>query len=218
MEIFLDTANIEEIKTGVAWGIVDGVTTNPTLVSKENAVFEERIKEICETVEGPVSAEVVSTEYAGMVKEARELAKMSEYVVVKIPLIQDGIKAIKTLSKEGIKTNATLVFSPLQALLAAKAGATYVSPFIGRMDDIGNTGMEIVEKIKVIFSNYGYETKIIVASVRHPQHVLEVGLVGADVVTVPFNVLEKMFHHPMTDIGLERFLSDWKKYQDYLKK
>jgi len=218
MEIFLDTANIEEIKTGAAWGIVDGVTTNPTLVSKENAVFEERIKEICEAIEGPVSAEVVSTEYAGMVKEARELVKMSEYVVVKIPLIPDGIKAIKTLSKEGIKTNATLVFSPLQALLAAKAGATYVSPFIGRMDDIGNTGMEIVEQIKVIFSNYGYETKIIVASVRHPQHVLEAGLVGADVVTVPFNVLEKMFHHPMTDIGLERFLSDWKKYQDYLKK
>lgn len=217
MEIFLDTANIEEIKTGVAWGIVDGVTTNPTLVSKENAVFEERIKEICETVEGPVSAEVVSTEYAGMVKEARELVKISEYVVVKIPLIPDGIKAIKTLSKEGIKTNATLVFSPLQALLAAKAGATYVSPFIGRMDDIGNTGMEIVEQIKVIFSNYRYETKIIVASVRHPQHVLEAGLVGADIVTVPFNVLDKMFHHPMTDIGLERFLSDWKKYQDYLK-
>jgi transaldolase len=217
MEIFLDTANIEEIKTGVVWGIVDGVTTNPTLVSKENAVFEERIKEICETVEGPVSAEVVSTEYAGMVKEARELVKISEYVVVKIPLIPDGIKTIKTLSKEGIKTNATLVFSPLQALLAAKAGATYVSPFIGRMDDIGNTGMEIVEQIKVIFSNYGYETKIIVASVRHPQHVLEAGLVGADVVTVPFNVLYKMFHHPMTDIGLESFLSDWKKYQDYLK-
>jgi len=217
MEIFLDTANIEEIKTGVVWGIVDGVTTNPTLVSKENAVFEERIKEICETVERPVSAEVVSTEYAGMVKEAKELVKISEYVVVKIPLIPDGIKAIKTLSKEGIKTNATLVFSPLQALLAAKAGATYVSPFIGRMDDIGNTGMEIVEQIKVIFSNYGYETKIIVASVRHPQHVLEAGLVGADVVTVPFNVLDKMFHHPMTDIGLESFLSDWKKYQDYLK-
>lgn len=217
MEIFLDTANIEEIKTGVAWGIVDGVTTNPTLVSKENAVFEERIKEICETVEGPVSAEVVSTEYAGMVKEARELVKISEYVVVKIPLIPDGIKAIKTLSREGIKTNATLVFSPLQALLAAKAGATYVSPFIGRMDDIGNTGMEIVEQIKVIFSNYGYETKIIVASVRHPQHVLEAGLIGADVVTMPFEVLEKMFKHPMTDIGLERFLNDWKKYQDYLK-
>jgi transaldolase len=138
-------------------------------------------------------------------------------VVVKIPLIPDGIKAIKTLSKEGIKTNATLVFSPLQALLAAKAGATYVSPFIGRMDDIGNTGMDIVEEIEVIFSNYGYETKIIVASVRHPQHVLEAGLIGADVVTMPFEVLEKMFKHPMTDIGLERFLNDWKKYQDYLK-
>ncbi|MDN5346311.1 transaldolase [Petrotoga mexicana DSM 14811] len=217
MEIFLDTANIEEIRKGVAWGIVDGVTTNPTLVSKENAVFEERIKEICETVKGPVSAEVVSTDYEGMVKEAREIAKLSEFVVVKIPLIPDGIKAIKTLSKEGIKTNATLVFSPLQALLAAKAGATYVSPFIGRMDDIGNTGMDIVEEIEVIFSNYGYETKIIVASVRHPQHVLEAGLIGADVVTMPFEVLEKMFKHPMTDIGLERFLNDWKKYQDYLK-
>ncbi|MGY4687449.1 fructose-6-phosphate aldolase [Petrotoga sp. DB-2] len=217
MEIFLDTANIEEIRKGVAWGIVDGVTTNPTLVSKENAVFEERIKEICETVKGPVSAEVVSTDYEGMVKEAREIANLSEFVVVKIPLISDGIKAIKTLSKEGIKTNATLVFSPLQALLAAKAGATYVSPFIGRMDDIGNTGMDIVEEIEVIFSNYGYETKIIVASVRHPQHVLEAGLIGADVVTMPFEVLEKMFKHPMTDIGLERFLNDWKKYQDYLK-
>jgi len=217
MEIFLDTANIEEIKKGVAWGIVDGVTTNPTLVSKENAVFEERIKEICETVKGPVSAEVVSTDYKGMIKEAKEIANLSEFVVVKIPLIPDGIKAIKTLSKEGIKTNATLVFSPLQALLAAKAGATYVSPFIGRMDDIGNTGMNIVEEIEVIFSNYGYETKIIVASVRHPQHVLEAGLIGADVVTMPFEVLEKMFKHPMTDIGLERFLNDWKKYQDYLK-
>ncbi len=217
MEIFLDTANIEEIRKGVAWGIVDGVTTNPTLVSKENAVFEERIKEICETVKGPVSAEVVSTDYEGMIKEAREIANLSEFVVVKIPLIPDGIKAIKTLSKEGIKTNATLVFSPLQALLAAKAGATYVSPFIGRMDDIGNTGMDIVEEIEVIFSNYGYETKIIVASVRHPQHVLEAGLIGADVVTMPFEVLEKMFKHPMTDIGLERFLNDWKKYQDYLK-
>lgn len=217
MEIFLDTANIEEIRKGVDWGIVDGVTTNPTLVSKENAVFEERIKEICETVEGPVSAEVVSTDYEGMVKEAREIANLSEFVVVKIPLIPDGIKAIKTLSKEGIKTNATLVFSPLQALLAAKAGATYVSPFIGRMDDIGNTGMDIVEEIEVIFSNYGYETKIIVASVRHPQHVLEAGLIGADVVTMPFEVLEKMFKHPMTDIGLERFLNDWKKYQDYIK-
>lgn len=217
MEIFLDTANIEEIKTGAAWGIVDGVTTNPTLVSKENAVFEERIKEICEAIEGPVSAEVVSTEYAGMVKEARELVKMSEYVVVKIPLIPDGIKAIKTLSKEGIKTNATLVFSPLQALLAAKAGATYVSPFIGRMDDIGNTGMTIVEEIMDIFINYGYDTKVIVASVRHPQHVLEAALIGADVVTMPFGVLEKMFKHPMTDIGLENFLKDWEKYQEYLK-
>ncbi|PNR96613.1 fructose-6-phosphate aldolase [Petrotoga sp. 9PWA.NaAc.5.4] len=216
MEIFLDTANIEEIRKGVDWGIVDGVTTNPTLVSKENAIFEERIKEICEVVQGPVSAEVVSTKYEGMVKEAEALAKLSEFVVVKIPLIPDGIKAIKTLSKKGIQTNATLVFSPLQALLAAKAGATYVSPFIGRMDDIGNTGMTIVGEIMEIFDNYGYNTKVIVASVRHPQHVLEAGLIGAHVVTMPFDVLEKMFKHPMTDIGLERFLQDWKKYQDYM--
>ena len=216
MEIFLDTANIEEIRKGVDWGIVDGVTTNPTLVSKENAIFEERIKEICEVVQGPVSAEVVSTKYEGMVKEAEALAKLSEFVVVKIPLIPDGIKAIKTLSKKGIQTNATLVFSPLQALLAAKAGATYVSPFIGRMDDIGNTGMTIVGEIMEIFDNYGYNTKVIVASVRHPQHVLEAGLIGAHVVTMPFDVLEKMFKHPMTDIGLERFLQDWEKYQDYM--
>ncbi|CEP77872.1 MAG: fructose-6-phosphate aldolase [Defluviitoga tunisiensis] len=217
MEIFLDTANIDEIKKGVDWGIVDGVTTNPTLVSKEQALFEERIKEICDVVQGPVSAEVVSTKYEGMVEEAQKLAKLSEHVVVKIPLIPDGIKAIRTLSRKGIKTNATLVFSPLQALLAAKAGASYVSPFIGRMDDIGNTGMTIVEEIMDIFINYGYDTKVIVASVRHPQHVLEAALIGADVVTMPFGVLEKMFKHPMTDIGLENFLKDWEKYQEYLK-
>jgi len=217
MEIFLDTANINEIKKGVEWGIVDGVTTNPTLVSKEEALFEERIKDICEVVQGPVSAEVVSTDYEKMVEEAQKLAKLSEHVVVKIPLIPDGIKAIKTLTRKGIKTNATLVFIPLQALLAAKAGSTYVSPFIGRMDDIGNTGMTIVEEIMDIFINYGYETKVIVASVRHPQHVLEAALIGADVVTMPFGVLEKMFKHPMTDIGLENFLKDWQKYQEYLK-
>jgi transaldolase len=218
MKIFLDTANIEEIKKGVDWGIVDGVTTNPTLVSKENAVFEDRIVEICETVKGPVSAEVISTDYEGMVKEAEKLAKLNPHVVVKIPMLPEGIKAVKTLSEKGIKTNVTLIFSPLQAFLAAKAGATYVSPFIGRMDDIGNTGMDIVREIVTIFENYKFLTEVLVASVRHTEHVLEAALIGADVVTIPMAVLEKMFKHPMTDIGLERFLKDWKKYQDYMNK
>jgi transaldolase len=218
MKIFLDTANIEEIKKGVDWGIVDGVTTNPTLVSKENAVFEDRIVEICETVKGPVSAEVISTDYEGMVKEAEKLAKLNPHVVVKIPMLPEGIKAVKTLSEKGIKTNVTLIFSPLQAFLAAKAGAAYVSPFIGRMDDIGNTGMDIVREIVTIFENYKFLTEVLVASVRHTEHVLEAALIGADVVTIPMAVLEKMFKHPMTDIGLERFLKDWKKYQDYMNK
>lgn len=218
MKIFLDTANIEEIKKGVNWGIVDGVTTNPTLVSKENAVFEDRIVEICETVRGPVSAEVISTDYEGMIEEAEKLAKLNPHVVVKIPMLPEGIKAVKTLSEKGIKTNVTLIFSPLQAYLAAKAGATYVSPFIGRMDDIGNTGMDIVGEIITIFENYQFATEVLVASVRHTEHVLEAALTGADVVTIPFGVLEKMFKHPMTDIGLERFLKDWKKYQDYMDK
>ncbi|TGG88958.1 fructose-6-phosphate aldolase [Geotoga petraea] len=218
MKIFLDTANIEEIKKGVDWGIVDGVTTNPTLVSKENAVFEDRIVEICETVKGPVSAEVISTDYEGMVKEAEKLANLNPHVVVKIPMLPEGIKAVKTLSQKGIKTNVTLIFSPLQAFLAAKAGATYVSPFIGRMDDIGNTGMDIVGEIVTIFENYQFGTEVLVASVRHTEHVLEAALTGADVVTIPMAVLEKMFKHPMTDIGLERFLKDWKKYQDYMDK
>lgn len=218
MKIFLDTANIEEIKKGVNWGIIDGVTTNPTLVSKENAVFEDRIVEICETVKGPVSAEVISTDYEGMIKEAEKLAKLNPHVIVKIPMLPEGIKAVKTLSEKGIKTNVTLIFSPLQAYLAAKAGANYVSPFIGRMDDIGNTGMDIVGEIITIFENYQFATEVLVASVRHTEHVLEAALTGADVVTIPFDVLEKMFKHPMTDIGLERFLKDWKKYQDYMDK
>ncbi|MGM0640982.1 MAG: fructose-6-phosphate aldolase [Thermotogota bacterium] len=218
MKIFLDTANIEEIKKGVDWGIIDGVTTNPTLVSKENAVFEDRIVEICETVKGPVSAEVISTDYEGMIEEAEKLAKLNPHVVVKIPMLPEGIKAVKTLSEKGIKTNVTLIFSPLQAYLAAKAGATYVSPFIGRMDDIGNTGMDIVGEIVTIFENYQYATEVLVASVRHSEHVLEAALTGADVVTIPMGVLEKMFKHPMTDIGLEKFLKDWKKYQDYMDK
>ncbi len=218
MKIFLDTANLEEIKKGVEWGIVDGVTTNPTLVAKEGADFKQRVKEICDLVKGPVSAEVIALDYEGMVKEARELASISEYVVVKIPMTPDGIKAVKTLSREGIKTNVTLVFSPAQAILAAKAGATYVSPFVGRMDDISNDGMRMLSEIVEIYNNYGFETEIIAASIRHPMHVIEAALMGVDIVTMPFEVLEKMFKHPMTDIGIERFLSDWKKYLEKVKK
>ena len=218
MKIFLDTANLEEIKKGVEWGIVDGVTTNPTLISREGAEFKQRVKEICDLVRGPVSAEVVFLDYEGMVKEARELAQLSEYVVIKIPMTPDGIKAVRTLSAEGIKTNVTLVFSPAQAILAAKAGATYVSPFIGRMDDLSNDGMRMLAEIVEIYDNYGFETEIIAASIRHPMHVVEAALVGVDIVTMPFTVLEKLFKHPMTDLGIERFMNDWKKYLENLKK
>ena len=217
MKIFLDTANIQEIKKGMEWGIIDGVTTNPTLVSKENAVFEERIKEICETVKGPVSAEVTAMDTEGMVSQAQELVKISPYVVVKIPMTTEGIKAVKILSSKGINTNVTLIFSPLQAMLAAKAGATYVSPFIGRLDDIGHEGMELVTQISEIFFNYDFATQIIVASVRHPEHVLQAAMCGADISTIPFDVLKKLFNHPLTDIGISKFNEDWKKYQDYLK-
>ncbi|ACB08989.1 MULTISPECIES: fructose-6-phosphate aldolase [Thermotoga] len=218
MKIFLDTANLEEIKKGVEWGIVDGVTTNPTLISKEGAEFKQRVKEICDLVKGPVSAEVVSLDYEGMVREARELAQISEYVVIKIPMTPDGIKAVKTLSAEGIKTNVTLVFSPAQAILAAKAGATYVSPFVGRMDDLSNDGMRMLGEIVEIYNNYGFETEIIAASIRHPMHVVEAALMGVDIVTIPFAVLERLFKHPMTDLGIERFMEDWKKYLENLKK
>jgi transaldolase len=218
MKIFLDTANLEEIKKGVEWGIVDGVTTNPTLISKEGAEFKQRVKEICDLVKGPVSAEVVSLDYEGMVREARELAQISEYVVIKIPMTPDGIKAVKTLSAEGIKTNVTLVFSPAQAILAAKAGATYVSPFVGRMDDLSNDGMRMLGEIVEIYNNYGFETEIIAASIRHPMHVVEAALMGVDIVTMPFAVLERLFKHPMTDLGIERFMEDWKKYLENLKK
>jgi len=218
MKIFLDTANLEEIKKGVEWGIVDGVTTNPTLISKEGAEFKQRVKEICDLVKGPVSAEVVSLDYEGMVREARELAQISEYVVIKIPMTPDGIKAVKTLSAEGIKTNVTLVFSPAQAILAAQAGATYVSPFVGRMDDLSNDGMRMLGEIVEIYNNYGFETEIIAASIRHPMHVVEAALMGVDIVTIPFAVLERLFKHPMTDLGIERFMEDWKKYLENLKK
>jgi transaldolase len=211
MKFFIDTANIQEIKEANDMGMVDGVTTNPTLIAKEGRDFEEVIKEICAVVDGPVSAEVISTDTQGMLKEARHLAGLHENIVVKIPMTIDGLKAVRTLSQEGIRTNVTLVFSPLQALMAAKAGASYVSPFVGRLDDISQEGMTLVEQIVDIYSNYAFETEIIVASVRNPLHVLSSALMGADIATIPFNVLSKLAAHPLTDKGLAAFLADWEK-------
>jgi transaldolase len=211
MRFFIDTANLEEIKKANELGLLDGVTTNPTLVAKEGRNFEELIKEICKIVGGPVSAEVISVEAEGMVKEARQLAKLADNIVVKIPMITEGIKATKILSKEDINTNVTLVFSPLQALIAAKAGATFVSPFIGRLDDISSVGIGIVEDIVTIYENYGFETEVIVASIRNPVHVLDAALIGAHIATIPFKVLTQLTEHPLTKIGLDRFLADWKK-------
>ena len=211
MKIFLDTANIEQIRKGASWGVVDGVTTNPTLVAKEGKRFEPLVKEICAVVDGPISAEVMSEGSEGMVKEARALAKIHKNVIVKIPMTPEGLKAVRALKKDGIGTNVTLVFSANQALLAAKAGATYVSPFIGRLDDAGHEGMAVIREIVDIFRNYGFDTKVIVASVRHPLHVVEAARMGAHVATVPFDVLEKMMRHPLTDAGIKRFQEDWKK-------
>ena len=211
MKFFIDTANIEEIKEAHNMGMVDGVTTNPTLIAREGRDFEEIIKEICEIVDGPISAEVISLDTDGMVKEARHLAAIHDNIVVKIPMTVDGIKAVRILSAEKIKTNVTLVFSPLQALMAAKAGATYVSPFIGRLDDISQEGMLLVEQIMEIYSNYAYDTEIIVASIRNPLHVLDAAIIGADIATIPFNVLGKLAAHPLTDKGIKAFLDDWNK-------
>lgn len=209
MKIFIDTANLKEIKEVASWGILDGVTTNPTLIAREKKNFAELIKEIYAIVDGPISAEVLSLECAGMVEEARRLAKLGKNIAVKIPMTYEGLKAVRILSREKIMTNVTLCFSPTQALLAAKAGATFVSPFIGRLDDISHDGLRLVQEIKLIFSNYGYSTQIIVASIRHPLHVLEAAKIGADIATIPFNVLEKLLKHPQTDIGIDRFLQDW---------
>jgi transaldolase len=211
MKFFIDTANIDEIKKGVEMGMVDGVTTNPSLIARENKPFEKIIAEICKVVDGPVSAEVVSLEAKGMMVEARKLAKLSENIVIKIPMIVEGLKAVKKLTAEGIKTNVTLVFSAAQALLAAKAGATYVSPFVGRLDDIGNPGMDLISDIVTIYDNYGYQSEIIVASIRSPQHVLDAALIGADIATIPFKVIAQLAKHPLTDIGIEQFLADWDK-------
>ena len=211
MKLFLDTANINEIKKAVGWGIIDGITTNPTKLAAEGKLYLPLVKEICTIVDGPVSVEAVSTQAEGIVEEAASLTGLHKNIVVKVPLIKEGIKAIKILSAKGIKTNATLNFSPAQALLAAKVGATYVSPFVGRLDYIGHEGMDIVDKIKKIYNNYGFTTRIIVAAVRSPLHVLQAALAGADVATMTLDILEMLFDHPLTENGLDQFLSDWKK-------
>jgi len=213
MKFFIDTANIDEIKEANNMGMVDGVTTNPSLIAKEGRDFEEIIKEICEIVDGPISAEVISLDTEGMIKEARHLSTLHDNIVVKKPMTVDGIKATRALTEEGVKTNVTLVFSPLQALMAAKAGATYVSPFIGRLDDIAQEGLLLVEQIVEIYSNYAFDTEVIVASIRNPLHVLESALIGADIATIPFNVLAKFAAHPLTDKGIKAFLDDWNKVQ-----
>ena len=211
MKIFIDTADIGEIKEALSLGVLDGVTTNPSLVAKTGKEFEPCIKEILETVPGPVSVEVLATEYKAMVTEARQYAKWGQNVVVKVPIIKEGLKAIKTLSSEGIQVNVTLCFSPLQALLAAKAGAAYISPFVGRLDDIATDGMELIQQIVDIYDNYAFDTEVLVASVRNPMHVLQAALMGADVATIPLKVIEALLKHPLTDSGLAKFLADWEK-------
>jgi transaldolase len=211
MKFFIDTANIEEIREANRMGMADGVTTNPSLIAKEDGEFKDIVRQICEIVDGPISAEVISLETAGMIEEARDLAAIHQNIVVKIPMTVEGMKAVRTLSTEGINTNVTLVFSPLQALMAAKAGATYVSPFVGRLDDLSHEGLQLVEQIVEIFSNYAFDTEVIVASVRNPLHVLDSALIGADIATIPFAVLKKLAAHPMTDRGIESFLKDWNK-------
>ena len=209
MKFFLDTGNIKDIESLMPLGIIDGVTTNPSLMAKEGGDPKTILKKICELVKGPVSAEVVSTDAEGMIKEGREWAKLDEHIVVKIPFIREGVKAIKTLSGEGIKINTTLCFSPMQALIAAKAGSSYISPFVGRLDDISTDGMELVKQILEIYRAYGYKTEVLVASVRHPMHIVQAARMGADICTCPAAVIEQCFKHPLTDIGLEKFLKDW---------
>lgn len=214
MQFFLDTANLEEIKKYASWGIVDGVTTNPSLIAKEGVSLEKRIKEIAAVVDGPISSEVIATDLEGMLKEGRKYAKWHKNIYVKVPMTADGLRAVKVFKEEGIHTNVTLVFSASQALLAAKAGATLVSPFIGRLDDISQDGMQLISDIVQIFDNYMIDTKVLVASIRHPRHVVDAALIGADIGTMPASVLDMLIKHPLTDIGIEKFLADWKKVQD----
>lgn len=211
MKFFIDSANIDEIREAASLGILDGVTTNPSLVAKEGKNFRQLLDEILELVDGPISAEVVSTDRDGILTEARELAAIHPNIVVKVPLIREGLKAVRQLTDEGIKTNVTLCFSPTQALLAAKAGATYISPFIGRLDDISIDGMELIEQIVTIYQNYDFRTQVLAASIRHPLHVVQAAMMGADVATIPFKIIDMMFMHPLTDSGLQKFLDDWQK-------
>ncbi|MCA3004123.1 MAG: fructose-6-phosphate aldolase [bacterium] len=211
MELYIDTANLDEIKEAAALGVLDGVTTNPSLIAKEKVDYGKRLAEICAVVQGPVSAEVIATDFAGMMKEGAERAKIAPNIVVKLPITVDGLKACKAMSDQGIKTNMTLCFQPLQALMVAKAGAFLVSPFIGRIDDIAEDGMDLIHNIRQIYDNYGLKTKILAASVRHPKHMVDCALAGADVATVPFSVIKGMLNHPLTDVGLKKFLEDYKK-------
>src|SRR5947209_2966369 len=217
MKIFIDTGSIKDIETIAALGILDGVTTNPSLLAKEPGDFRQNLKKICDIVKGPVSGEVTATDYAGMLREGRDIAKIDRYMVVKVPLTRDGIRACKTLAGEGIKVNVTLVFTPAQALLAAKAGATFVSPFVGRLDDISTNGMAMVREIVEIYENYDFETEVLVASCRHPLHVIEAARMGADIATCPPAVIDALFNHPLTTSGLEKFLKDWEKVHAAVK-
>jgi transaldolase len=211
MQFFLDTAEIKEIETGLQWGMVDGVTTNPSLIAKAGKAYLPTVQEIAKLVPGPVSGEVLATEYDEIMSQGHRLAGLADNVVVKVPLTPDGLRAVAALKKEGIRTNVTLCFSATQALLAAKAGAAYISPFVGRLDDVAEEGMELIEQVVAIYQNYEFDTKVLVASVRHPVHIVQAGMLGADVATIPFKVLEQLYKHPLTDIGLDRFTSDWKK-------
>lgn len=211
MEFFLDTADIKEIETGLEWGMVDGITTNPTLIAKQGKAYLATVQEIARLVPGPVSGEVLATEFDEIMEQGRRLAGLAENVVVKVPLTPPGLRAVAKLLAEGIRTNVTLCFSAAQALIAAKAGAAYISPFVGRLDDVGEDGMELIEKVVSIYQNYEFDTKVLVASIRHPVHIVQSALLGADVATLPFKVLEQLYKHPLTDVGLDRFLADWKK-------
>jgi len=211
MQFFLDTAEIAEIQQGLEWGMVDGITTNPSLIAKAGKPYLKTVQEIAKLVPGPVSGEVLAMDYATIMDQGKRLAALAENVVVKVPLVPDGLRAVRSFAEQGIRTNVTLCFSAAQALLAAKAGAAYISPFVGRLDDVGQDGMDLIEQIVTMYQNYDFQTKVLVASVRHPIHVVQAGMLGADVATLPFKVLEQLYKHPLTDVGLERFLSDWKK-------